>query len=131
MAAQKARVESMRLRRIEAGKAQNIPLFKKLQRVQEKEMEKLAGFEQRGDETLTAKLKNGQIFFQLNKLDEARVLLSCIEPLPRRLPRSRKRRSTSSPCPMRCSRSWIRRRSATRHSRRPTKATRSRRICSS
>jgi TolA-binding protein len=81
VAAQKARVENVGQRRIEAGKQQNIPLFKRLQRVQEKEMEKLANFEQRGDETVTAKLKSGQIFFQLNKLDESRVLLSFIEPL--------------------------------------------------
>lgn len=81
VAAQKARVENVNQRRIEAGKKQDIPLFKKLQRVQEKEMEKLAGFEQRADETITAKLKSGQIFFQLNKLDESRVLLSFIEPL--------------------------------------------------
>ena len=81
VAAQKARVENVSLRRIEAGKKQDLPLFKRLQRVQEKEMEKLAGFEQRGDETTTAKLKSGQIFFQLNKLDEARVLLGYIEPL--------------------------------------------------
>lgn len=81
VAAQKARVESVNQRRIEAGKKQDLQLFKRLQRVQEKEMEKLAGFEGRGDETITAKLKSGQIFFQLSKLDEARVLLSFIEPL--------------------------------------------------
>lgn len=81
VAAQKARVENVNQRRIEAGKKQDLQLFKRLQRVQEKEMEKLAGFEGRGDETITAKLKSGQIFFQLSKLDEARVLLSFIEPL--------------------------------------------------
>ncbi|MGB8166596.1 MAG: tetratricopeptide repeat protein [Chthoniobacteraceae bacterium] len=81
VAAQKARVENVNARRIDAGKKQDLQLFKKLQRVQEKELEKLAGFEQRGDETITAKLKSGQIFFQLNKLDEARVLLSFIEPI--------------------------------------------------
>ncbi len=81
VAAQKARVENVNQRRIAAGTAKDLQLFKRLQRVQEKEMEKLAGFEGRGDETVTAKLKNGQIFFQLNKLDEARVLLSYIEPI--------------------------------------------------
>ena len=81
VAAQKARVENVSLRRIEAGKQKDVPLMKKLQRLQEKELEKLAGFEQRGDETVTAKLKSGEIFFQLNKVDEARVLLSFIEPL--------------------------------------------------
>ncbi|HYR57856.1 MAG TPA: tetratricopeptide repeat protein, partial [Chthoniobacteraceae bacterium] len=78
--AQKARVDNVSQRRIDAGKQRDVPLMKKLQRLQEKEMEKLAGFEQRPDETVTAKLKSGQIFFQLGKLDEARVLLSFIEP---------------------------------------------------
>ena len=80
VAAQKARVESIPPRRIEAIKAQNLALVKKLDRIADKEREKLAAFEGRGDETVTAKLKSGEIYFQLGKFDEARVLLSFIEP---------------------------------------------------
>ena len=80
VAAQKARVESAKLRRIEALKKQDFALVKRLERYRDKEAAKLADFEGRADETTTAKLKSGQIFFQLSKLDEARVLLGYIEP---------------------------------------------------
>ncbi len=81
VAAQKARIESVKQRRLEALKNKDFALMKRLDRFLDKELEKLAGFESRADETTTAKLKSGQIFFQLSKLDEARVLLSYIEPL--------------------------------------------------
>ena len=59
--------------------AANQPLFKSLKRVIEKEQEKLAQFKERGDDTVTAKIKCGQIFSQLGKPDEARLLLSFVE----------------------------------------------------
>ena len=68
-------------RRIEAGKQKDAALFKRLGRVKEKENEKLAQLQGRPDQTLTAKVKCGEIFFQLGKMDEARVLLSFAEPM--------------------------------------------------
>jgi TolA-binding protein len=79
MQAQKARVESINQRRLEAGKAANVKLFRQLQRFQEKEQEKLATVEGRADQTTAARIKSGQVFFQLNRLDEARVLFSFVE----------------------------------------------------
>lgn len=81
IARQKQRIADISQRRIDAGKRGDQQGFKRLQRLQEKEQEKLATFEGRGDQTVTAKVKSGQIFFQMGKLDEARVLLSFAEPL--------------------------------------------------
>lgn len=80
IAAQKQRIENVGQRRIDAGKKGDLATFRRLQRVQEKEQEKLATFEGRGDQTVTAKVKSGQIFFQMGKFDEARVLLTFVEP---------------------------------------------------
>ena len=55
-------------------------LFKRLQRVVEKEQEKLTTFQDRADQTLLAKLKMGQVFFQLGRYDEARVVLDFVKP---------------------------------------------------
>ncbi len=79
--AQKQRIELIKQRKLEYLKAGNFPLRTKAERIQGKEQEKLAIFESRGDDTVTAKLKTGQIFFQLGKFDESRVLLSYLEPL--------------------------------------------------
>jgi len=81
LAAQKQRIEAIKQRRIELLKAGNFPMVKRAERIQGKEQEKLALFEGRGDDTVTAKLKTGQIFFQLGRFDESRVLLSYLEPL--------------------------------------------------
>ena len=74
--AQEQRVAYFRDQR--AKSAANPPLFKSLKRVIEKEEEKLAQFKERGDDTATAKIKCGQIFSQLGKNDEARLLLSFV-----------------------------------------------------
>ena len=79
IAAQKQRIESISQRRIDTGKKGDQQGYKRLQRLQEKEQEKLLTFEQRGDQIVTARIKSGQIFFQMNKLDEARVLLNFAE----------------------------------------------------
>ncbi|MEA3213782.1 MAG: hypothetical protein QOE70_6839 [Chthoniobacter sp.] len=90
IAAQKKRIDNISLRRVDAGKQANVQLFRRLQRLQEKEQEKLAAFEERGDQTVTAKIKSGQIFFQLGKLDESRVLLTFVEPLAAEDPEAKK-----------------------------------------
>ncbi len=59
--------------------AANPPLFQKYKRVVEKEQEKLAGFKDRADDTVTAKIKCGQIFSQLGKPDESRMVMTYIE----------------------------------------------------
>ena len=65
--------------KLRADSAANPPLFKTLKRVIEKEQEKLAGFKDRGDDTVTAKIKCGQIFSQLGKSDESRMVMNFIE----------------------------------------------------
>ncbi|HEV7868395.1 MAG TPA: tetratricopeptide repeat protein, partial [Chthoniobacteraceae bacterium] len=77
--AQKQRIENVSQRRIAAGRGGDRQLFQRLQRLLEKELEKLAAFEGRADQTVTAKIKSGQIFFQLGKLDEARLLLTHLQ----------------------------------------------------
>ncbi len=78
--AQQARIERFKALRIDAGKHQDMALFKRLQRVVEKEQEKLTTFQDRADQTLLAKLKMGQVFFQLGRYDEARVVLDFVKP---------------------------------------------------
>ena len=54
-------------------------LFKSLKRVIEKEQEKLAQFKERADDTVTAKIKCGQIFSQLGRNDESRMVMNFID----------------------------------------------------
>ena len=77
--AQKARIEQIRVAGIAAGRAGDLNTFKRSQRLVEKEREKLAQLESRADQTFTAKLKSGQIFFQMGKSDESRVVLNFIK----------------------------------------------------
>ena len=78
--AQQLRIEKFKAMRVDAGKRQDLEQFKRLQRVVEKEQEKLITFQDRADETLLAKLKMGQVFFQLGRYDEARVVLDFVKP---------------------------------------------------
>ena len=75
VAVQQQRVDAYKKKR-QADSAADQALYKSLKRVIEKEEEKLAQFKDRGDDTVTAKIKCGQIFSQLGKNDEARLLLS-------------------------------------------------------
>ncbi len=77
IAVQQQRVDAYKKQRVDS--AANQALYKSLKRVIEKEEEKLAQFKDRGDDTVTAKIKCGQIFSQLGKNDETRLLLSFIE----------------------------------------------------
>jgi hypothetical protein len=62
-----------------AGRAGDLNTFKRSQRLIEKERDKLAQLENRADQTFTAKLKAAQIFFQMGKPDETRVVLNFIK----------------------------------------------------
>jgi TolA-binding protein len=77
--AQQQRVEFFKKEQIAAGQRGDVANFKKLKRVVEKEQEKLAQFQERGDETVTAKIKCGQIFAQLGKPDETRMVMNYID----------------------------------------------------
>ena len=63
---------------LRAKSAANQALFKSLKRVIEKEQEKLAQFKERADDTATAKIKCGQIFSQLGRNDESRMVMNFI-----------------------------------------------------
>lgn len=78
--AQRARLELAKQRRIQAGIAKDQKLFARMGRLIDKEQGKLVEFENRADQTISAKIKSGEIFFQLSRYDEARVLLSFVEP---------------------------------------------------
>ncbi|MDQ3623019.1 MAG: tetratricopeptide repeat protein [Verrucomicrobiota bacterium] len=54
--------------------------LKRLQRLQQREQEKLANLEGRGDQTLAAKIKSAQVFLALEKFDEARTLSNFVAP---------------------------------------------------
>lgn len=77
---QKSRLAYIEQLKTESLRAGNTQQFKRLQRFLEKEQEKLANLEQRADQTVTAKVKSGQIFISMEKFDETRVLLSFIQP---------------------------------------------------
>jgi TolA-binding protein len=77
--AQKARIEQIKQAGIAMGRQGDVNGFKRSQRLIEKERDKLAQFETRGDQTFTAKLRMGQIFFQLGKGDEARTVFNTIK----------------------------------------------------
>ncbi|MGV3533081.1 MAG: tetratricopeptide repeat protein, partial [Chthoniobacteraceae bacterium] len=77
--AQKARVEQFKQLTVQAMRNRDFATNKRYQRLTEKETEKLAALEGREDQTLTAKLKSGEIFFQLGKADESRVIFNFLE----------------------------------------------------
>jgi TolA-binding protein len=78
--AQKLRVEQFRQLSKQAQAVRDFPSRDAYQRIADKEQEKIAIIEGRPDQTVTAKLKSGMIFFQLGKSDEARVVFNFIEP---------------------------------------------------
>jgi TolA-binding protein len=78
--AQKLRVEQFRTLSKQAQANRDLANRDALQRIADKEQEKIAVIEARPDQTITAKLKSGMIFFQLGKQDEARVVFNFIEP---------------------------------------------------
>ncbi len=81
VAAQKARIAYFADLRTKAGTAGDKAGFAKYKRVVDKETEKLAAIEGRGDQTVSAKFKTGVIFFSQGKMDETRVLYTQLESL--------------------------------------------------
>ena len=78
--AQQDRIALIRQRQTEVLRSGDVAMSKRIQRFAEKEQEKTAGIEQRADQTLSAKIKNVQIFISLENFDAARVLLRYLEP---------------------------------------------------
>ncbi len=78
--AQKLRVEQFRALSKQAAQNRDLANRDLYQRIADKESEKIAVIEARPDQTVTAKLKSGMIFFQMEKHDEARVIFNFIEP---------------------------------------------------
>jgi TolA-binding protein len=85
LAAQKALIKYDQDRQTEAGKNRNVPEFRRLQSLVQRETGKIADLEARPDQTLAAKIKMGQIYLTLHKdkererMDEARVLFHFVE----------------------------------------------------
>jgi TolA-binding protein len=78
--AQKIRAEQFRAASKQAALNRDLANRDVYQRIADKEQEKIAVIEARPDQTVTAKLKSGMIFFQLGKSDEARIVFNFIEP---------------------------------------------------
>jgi TolA-binding protein len=79
--AQKQRIEQIRQAELNALRAQDLNLRARLIRLGMKERDKLVTFENRPDQTFTAKLKSAQIFFQMGRLDECRTVLNFLKNL--------------------------------------------------
>ena len=79
VAAQKARVAYFRELGRQAGLKQDVAGYKRNNRIADKEGEKLPTIEAAADLTVMSKIRSGAIFFQLSKVDEARVMLSFVE----------------------------------------------------
>jgi TolA-binding protein len=73
---QQARLTAILQRLREAGSRGDAVGFKKLQRFQEHEFEKMALIKGKPDATVSAQIKAGALFFIQKKYDESRVLLS-------------------------------------------------------
>lgn len=81
VAAQKARIEQYKQAKMAAFRQNDVNRVKQLGRGLEREQEKLATIESRPDQTLLAKIKIGQVFYQQDRLDECRVVLGYVKPL--------------------------------------------------
>ena len=73
--AQKARIAGVRQRKLDALKAKDTALFKRLDALLDREAVKLATVEGKPDLTVSARIKVGQMFLQEKEYDGARVLL--------------------------------------------------------
>jgi TolA-binding protein len=74
--AQTDRIEGVRQRIREAGAARNLVAIRRLQRLLESEQGKLAALKTKGDQTITAKIKIGQLYYMRQRNDEARLMLN-------------------------------------------------------
>ena len=77
--AQKKRIAYFREQARQAGLNKDVAGYKRNNRIADKEGEKLPMLEAGADQTVMAKIRSGTIFFQLSKVDEARVMLGFVE----------------------------------------------------
>ncbi len=77
---QREKVQGFPARRKAALLAKNQTLLKQLDKESDREQRKLAELEGKPDQTATALLKMGEIFFQQQNLNEARVVLDHVSP---------------------------------------------------
>ncbi|XHR28064.1 MAG: tetratricopeptide repeat protein [Chthoniobacteraceae bacterium] len=80
LAAQEERVKRLRDRRLAALQAKNIAQMKVLDGMADHEVEKLAALKAKGDLSLTAQIKVGQLFLQNGACDEARLVFREMQP---------------------------------------------------
>lgn len=77
--AQQARITNIRQRKLDAGRARDVATFKRLDRFEDGERSKLEAIKTKGDLTIAARIKVGQIFFQQKEYDAARLILRQME----------------------------------------------------
>ena len=78
--AQQARIKNVRDRRFAALQAKNLPEMKRLETLLEHELTKMEAVKAKGDLSLSAQIKVGQLFFHQNAYDEARVVFRQMQP---------------------------------------------------
>lgn len=81
--AQEARIANILAQMREAGSRNDIESIKRLQRFRENEQVKLAALKDKPDRKVEAAIKQAEIYYQLGKPDETRVLLSYLQPFAR------------------------------------------------
>ena len=64
----------------QAGANRDVNAVRRVQRLLQREQEKMVSLEQRPDQTFAAKIKSGQVFVTLGDYDAARVLFRFLEP---------------------------------------------------
>jgi len=79
VAAQKARIQQFSELRTQRLAAHDMAGFQRYKRIIDKETERLAQIQQTADQSLTAKLRTGVIFFSQGKWDEVRVFYTQME----------------------------------------------------
>jgi len=80
IAAQETRIKKVRDRRLAALTSKNLAQMKSLEGLLEHEISKLAAVKAKGDLTVSAQIKVGQLFFHKGGYDEARVALRQSQP---------------------------------------------------
>ncbi|MEI7957555.1 MAG: tetratricopeptide repeat protein [Verrucomicrobiota bacterium] len=81
IAAQEARIKNVKDRRLAALAAKNLVLMKSLEGLLEHEISKLAAVKAKGDLSISAQIKVGQLFYHKEGYDEARVVFRQMQPL--------------------------------------------------
>lgn len=80
VAAQEARIKNVKERRLAALAAKNLPLMKSLEGLLDHEISKLSAVKAKGDLSISAQIKVGQLFYHKKDYDEARVVFRQMQP---------------------------------------------------